>query len=313
MPTKRDLILAGALAATAAAGTARAQAAPPERIRLWPRGVPGGERPAGLRQEDIFTDMPGGRRDRGIVGVTDPALEIWRPSGPVRGAMLIIPGGGYRQVVIDKEGIELAERLTREGFVAGVLTYRLPAEDWKMGLGVVRQDSQRALRLLRNAVGPRVKLGAMGFSTGGDMVGRLGVDFTRPTYGAIDTADDLSPRPDYQVLVYAFLGVQPRNPDGTRPPSPPGAPLPTPDLVTPQTPPAFIVHAMDDERVSFENATEMTAALKARGVPVETLLFEEGGHGFALRRPPEMPVSRWLDLFLAWGRRKGFVGQATSA
>ena len=64
---------------------------------------------------------------------------------------------------------------------------------------------------------------------------------------------------------------------------------------------------MDDERVSFDNATEMTAALRARGVPVETLLFEEGGHGFALRRGPEMPVSRWLDLFLAWGKRKGFV------
>jgi acetyl esterase/lipase len=306
MPTKRDLILAGA-GALAAAGAARAQAPEVETIRLWPRGVPGGERPAGLRQEDRFTDMPGGRRDRGIVGVVDPVLQIWRPAGPVRGAMLIVPGGGYRQVVIDKEGIELAERLVREGFVAGVLTYRLPAEDWKMGIGVARQDMQRAMRLMRRAVGPSAKLGAMGFSAGGDMVGRLGVDFTRPTYGAVDTADDASARPDYQVLVYASLGVQPRNPDGTRPPPSPGF-ADIPSLVSAQTPPAFIVHALDDERVSFDNATEMTAALKARGVPVETLLFEEGGHGFALRRPPEMPVSRWLDLFLAWGRRKGFVG-----
>lgn len=305
MPTKRDLILAGALAAVA--GTARAQAPATEKIRLWPRGVPGGERPAGLRQENIFTEMPGGRSDRGIVGVTDPVLEIWRPAGPVKGAMLIVPGGGYRQVVIDKEGVEPAERLAAEGFVAGVLTYRLPAEDWKMGLGVVRQDIQRAMRLMRAAVGPRVKLGAMGFSAGGEMVGRLGNDFTRPTYGAVDTADDASARPDYMVLVYASLGVQPRNPDGTRPPPSPTF-LPIPLAVNAQTPPAFIVQAMDDERVSFENATEMAAALKARGVPVETLLFEEGGHGFALRRPPEMPVSRWFDLFLAWGRRKGFAG-----
>lgn len=305
MPTKRDLILAGAGAL--AAGAAQAQTPAAETIRLWPRGVPGGERPAGLRQQDVFTEMPGGRQDRGIVGVVDPVLEIWRPAGPVRGAMLIAPGGGYRQVVIDKEGIEIAERLVREGFVAGVLTYRLPAEDWKMGLGVVRQDMQRAMRLMRGAVGPRAKLGAMGFSSGGDMVGRIGVDFDRMTYGHVDNADDLSARPDYTVLVYASLGVSPRQSDGTRQPPPPGF-MPIPDLVAARTPPAFIVHAMDDERVSFENATEMTVALKARGAPVETLLFEEGGHGFGLRRPAEMPVSRWLDLFLAWGRRKGFVG-----
>jgi acetyl esterase/lipase len=159
---------------------------------------------------------------------------------------------------------------------------------------------------MRRAVGPSVKLGAMGFSVGGVTVGRTGNDFSRPTYGPVDTADDASARPDYMVLVYPSLGVQPRNPDGSRPPLPPGF-LPIPDAVNAQTPPAFIVQAMDDERSPFENATEMAAAMRARGVPVETHLFEEGGHGFALRRPPEMPVSRWLDLFLAWGRRKGFV------
>lgn len=307
MPTKRQVLMSAA-ALAAAAGAARAQTPPaPEKIRLWPTGVPGGERPAGLRQTDVFTDMPGGRRDRGIVGVTDPVLEIWRPAGAPKGAMLIVPGGGFRQVVIDKEGTEVAERLVREGFVAGVLTYRLPAEDWKMGLGVVRQDTQRAIRLLRDAVPLQVKLGAMGFSTGGEMVGRLGNDFGRMTYGHVDNADDLSARPDYMVLVYPSLGIQPRNPDGTRPPPPPGL-VPIPLAVTPQTPPTFVVQAMDDERSPFENATEMAVALKARGVPVETLLFEEGGHGFALRRPSEMPVSRWLDLFLAWGKRKGFVG-----
>jgi len=308
MPTKRQVLLS-AVGVWLCAGAAAAQEvpAPAQTIRLWPSGVPGGERPAGLRQADQFTDMPNGQRDRGVVGVVDPVLQIWRPAGPVRGAMLIVPGGGYRQVVIEKEGTEIAERLVREGFVAGVLTYRLPGEDWKMGLGVARQDMQRAMRLMRGAVGPSVKLGAMGFSAGGDMVGRLGVELDRPTYGHVDNADDQSARPDYQVLVYASLGVPPRNADGTRQANPAGY-APTPDLVSARTPPAFIVHALDDERVPFDNATEMTAALKARGVPVETLLFEEGGHGFALRRSPEMPVSRWLDLFLAWGRRKGFVG-----
>ena len=103
MPTKRDLILAAGAAAVAT--TARADMPTVEKLRLWPTGVPGGERPAGLRQEDRFTDMPDGRRDRGIVGVTDPVLEIWRPAVRApRAAMLIVPGGGYRQVVIEKEG-----------------------------------------------------------------------------------------------------------------------------------------------------------------------------------------------------------------
>lgn len=306
MPTKREVLIS-ATALAAVAGAARAQTPPAaEKIRLWPTGVPGGERPAGLRQTDQFTDMPNGRRDRGVVGVTNPVLEIWRPAGAPKGAMLVAPGGGYRQVVIEKEGTEIAEWLAGRGFVAGVLTYRLPAEDWRMGLGVVRQDMQRGMRLMRAAIPQTLKLGAMGFSAGGDMVGRIGNEFARTTYGHVDNADDLSARPDYMVLVYPSLGISPRNPDGTRPPPSPGF-VPIPYAVNAQTPPAFIVQAMDDERSTFENATEMAAAMKARGVPVETLLFEEGGHGFALRRPPEMPVSRWPELFLAWAKRKGFV------
>ncbi len=70
--------------------------------------------------------------------------------------------------------------------------------------------------------------------------------------------------------------------------------------VTPDMPPCFILHAEDDESVPVENSLAMRAALKARGIPVETHLFEQGGHGFGLRGIEGKPVAAWPELYAAW-------------
>ena len=72
-------------------------------------------------------------------------------------------------------------------------------------------------------------------------------------------------------------------------------------------PPFFIVHAEDDETVPVDNALLLRAALKARGIPVETHLFTHGGHGFGIRRVLGKPAAVWPELFLAWARSKGFA------
>ena len=48
----------------------------------------------------------------------------------------------------------------------------------------------------------------------------------------------------------------------------------------------------------------MRDALRARGVPTETHLFPDGGHGFGLRLARGKSVEHWPDLFLAWGRNR---------
>jgi acetyl esterase/lipase len=74
------------------------------------------------------------------------------------------------------------------------------------------------------------------------------------------------------------------------------------------TPPTFIVHAMDDGAVPPENAMMLTTALRAANVPVETHLFEEGGHGFGIRLIEGRPAAVWPELALAWGARRGWLG-----
>ena len=52
----------------------------------------------------------------------------------------------------------------------------------------------------------------------------------------------------------------------------------------------------------------LTAALRAADVPVETHLFEEGGHGFGIRLIEGRPAAVWPELALAWGARRGWLG-----
>ena len=63
--------------------------------------------------------------------------------------------------------------------------------------------------------------------------------------------------------------------------------------VTAQTPPAFLVHAKDDE-VKVENSLSFAAALKQHKVPVELYLYEKGGHGYGMYN--KTSNVRWMDL-----------------
>jgi hypothetical protein len=48
----------------------------------------------------------------------------------------------------------------------------------------------------------------------------------------------------------------------------------------------------------------MLLACQAAKVPVEAHFFQEGGHGFGpAYLPPELPGSRWPQLFDAWIKR----------
>lgn len=70
-------------------------------------------------------------------------------------------------------------------------------------------------------------------------------------------------------------------------------------------PPAFLLHAEDDNSVPVENSLLLRAALLARKVPAETHLFADGGHGFGLRLAKGKSVEGWHELFLAWAGKKG--------
>src|SRR5262245_381053 len=120
---RRQLILAGTMAALTPAAHA---AASTDDVELWPGGAPGAARVQVV--EEVIDATPGSEpRDRVVQHVTRPLLTLFAPRGTPNGiTFLVVPGGGYRRVVIDREGYDTAAWLTERGFGAAVLRYRLP-------------------------------------------------------------------------------------------------------------------------------------------------------------------------------------------
>jgi dipeptidyl aminopeptidase/acylaminoacyl peptidase len=69
--------------------------------------------------------------------------------------------------------------------------------------------------------------------------------------------------------------------------------------VTDQTPPTFLVHAMDDKTVPVENSIMMFQALREHNVPSEMHIFPKGGHGFGLGLGMGSD-EKWMELCFEW-------------
>jgi acetyl esterase/lipase len=315
MIDRRHAIL-GSLAASLAGG-AVAQTRPPttdgpptpgladpsETIDLWPAGAPG--MPATPLTETVDERSKDPQlTDRAVHGISRPRLVVFRPAIPNGSAVLVTPGGGYRWVVIDKEGYEIGRWLAARGWTVFVLFYRLPGDGWAAGPDVALADAQRAMRLIRGhardyGVLPE-RVGAMGFSAGGHVCGDLATRFAAPTYAPVDAADRLSARP--------FIAAPPGSRElliGKAAPPALERRHSTAANVSSATPPCFLVHAEDDPTVPVENTLEFRTALKRAGVAVETHLFTHGGHGFGIRRAAGKPAEAWPELFAAWARSQG--------
>lgn len=334
MKSNRRSVLLASLATLVAPLAARAQTPPPqtsgalppglpqphETIDLWPGEAPGGQ---GLNLTETVVERSRDRlvTDRAVYGISRPRMAVFRPRRPNGAAIMITPGGGYRWVVVDKEGYEVGRRLSAAGFTVFVLFYRLPHEGWSGRTNVPLVDAQRAMRLIRHkaqdfGIDPE-RVAAMGFSAGGHVCADLATRFDTQTYDPIDGADRLSARPFLAAPIYPVISMTaPHAHKGSR------------DYLLGETagidqevahsphnnvpvdaPPFFLLHAEDDDAVPVENTLLMRAALKARNIAVETHLFTHGGHGFGLRKSVGKPVGIWLDMFLKWAQTMEFSGR----
>jgi len=254
-------------------------------IRLWEGGAPGA-----LGNEDADV----------------PTLTWYAPAHATTDAAIIVaPGGGYRNLASNHEGRQVANFLNAAGMNAFVLKYRLgPRYHHPVELG----DAQRAIALVRSraqefGISPN-RIGIMGFSAGGHLA------------SSVSTHNDATNRPDFAVLVYPVISLTApythqgslHNLLGDTPDPTLARELSSELQVTANTPPTFLFSTSADKTVPPENSVAYYLALHKAGVPAELHIFQNGPHGVGLALA-DPALSVWPTLLLDWLRVRGLLSK----
>lgn len=201
------------------------------------------------------------------------------------------------------------------GITALVLKYRLPDNSIMIDKSIgPLQDAQEAMRIVRRKakewhINPD-KIGIMSFSAGGHLASILSTHFSEKVYEPKDTT---SARPDFSLLIYPVISMDSSlTHKGSRDmllgqiPSREQVKRFSNELqVTLQTPPAFLVHSLDDNVVPVQNIINYALALKKFNIPCELHIYETGGHGYGLGRSTDTESS-WPEACRKWLKVRGF-------
>jgi acetyl esterase/lipase len=261
-------------------------------IPLWEKGAPGFE---------TRRDEPEQHQDWWYKNIHNPSLTVFLPpQGKANGtAVIVVPGGGHRELVFDPEGVEPAQYLAKLGITAFALKYRLFREPGsKYTLAHTTEDISRAMRTVRARAAewqldPQ-RIGVMGWSAGGEvaaLVAYLPKEGPREGAGIATDKDPIeyaSPRPDFQILIY------------------PG-PLGIPAQVPRDAPPLFLLGAADDEWVA-DVLFDLTRKYHAAGAPIETHIYAQGKHAFNMgQRSGFVSIRNWPARMAEWLQDRGYL------
>lgn len=267
---------------------------------IWPGAVPGSEH---ATQVEVVSPFPTGAFQV-VRNVTRPTLQVLQPEpGTATGAAVIVaPGGGFRFLTMQAEGVDVARALSARGVTVFLLKYRTietPVDDrqlWREFFVFMAQASARGGELnLDEAAGPAVadglralavvrsraaewsvdpaKIGMLGFSAG-----------ARVTAGAL-LAEDPAARPAFAGLIYGAAFND--------------APVPT-DL-----PPVFLAVAGDD-RLAAPTVLRFYQAAALGTRPPELHVYAKGGHGFGMNHQGTSS-DFWIKDLLNWLEVQGLA------
>jgi len=262
--------------------------AEPQVIPLWDKGAPGFEN---------RRDEPEVAKDYWVKNIHNPSITVFpAPKEKANGtAVLIVPGGGHRELVFNAEGVEPAKFLNDLGVTCFVLKHRLAREtNSPYSLQIhPKQDAQRAMRVIRSRAAEwnldTNRIGALGFSAGGEVVAMLVYSPTAAVPGATDTIDRMNCRVDFQISIYpGSLGI-------------PAGDIPA------DAPPAFFLVANDDNSHVGPVLTQLEKYRAAKR-PVEVHIYAKGGHGFNLgNRAKLASIKGWPQRMADWLADNGFL------
>lgn len=230
-------------------------------------------------------------------------------------AVVICPGGGYWVKSIVKEGFAVAKEFNAWGVAAFVLNYRIPNDSSMIDKTIgPLQDAQRAIQLVRmHAKEWNVdanKVGIMGFSAGGHLASTAATHFKN---SGLDSDKPFNFRPDFAILIYPVISFQDsiahigsRDQLIGKNPNPQLRDSFSSELqITAQTPPAFLVHATDDDAVPVMNSIVYYQHLLHYKIPAELHIYKAGGHGFGMHNPTTK--DEWMQRCKNWMQSMGWI------
>lgn len=252
-----------------------------------------------------------------ISKISRPTLTVYLPpkEKATGAAVVICPGGGYGITASGHEGADVAKKFIEMGVAAILLKYRIPNDATMINKEIgPLQDAQQAIKTTRDSaakwgINPD-RVGIIGFSAGGHLASTAGTHFTK---SYIPNAGNTSLRPDFMLLIYPVISFQPsirhsgsmENLIGKTPTEEKMKEYSNEMQVTEKTPPAFLVHASDDDAVNPMNSIVFYEALLNKKVPAELHLYQAGGHGFGLMMKNNSEV--WMERCKNWMQFNGWL------
>ena len=286
--------------------------APAREIALYPGAAPGSENWSWEERQGGSPAKPTAQN------VVHPVL-LYYPADKaiaVGTAMIVAPGGGFTNLMMSYEGVDIAERLNAMGVDAFVLKYRLRYVD-PQAPAAPRQPttaaSMEAINAPDTAHRPARPRPTTGPQAGQDIPALAGADGQQAIRLIRQNAADYGIRPDRigvigfsaggAVVMRTIRGEPATRPnfaaaiyaaeaDGSPPPA--GAP------------PLFIAVAADDQSVGYRRSLEVFEAWRQANVPVELHIFQTGRHGFVAKGGG---ADHFMDRLEEWLKVNGYLSK----
>ncbi|MEJ0023846.1 MAG: alpha/beta hydrolase [Alphaproteobacteria bacterium] len=286
--------------AASAAPTTYRELAP---VKLWATAVTDPKWPGRL------AGAPAESTDgRNVFNVVDPTFTAFIPAldKNAHSAVIVLPGGAFRQVSIEPEGYAVARWLAERGVAAFVVKYRLVQQrgpDMDLysrpevtmdvsgapatadGIETLRQVRARAAEF---GVDPNRTV-AIGFSAGAHIASLMALN---PNAGA---------RPNYVAAIYGAPFAGTLKELRTSLPKIPSA------SASDKAPPFFIAYAQDDG-LAGRQTRALYDALTNAGYEPELHVYAKGGHGFGMD-PSSNTSAHFIDEFYWWLDSQGLTAK----
>lgn len=271
--------------------------------------------PAQELPHDLYLDLPsegeGPRLNTYFIDVLDQVNP-----DQARPVVVILPGGAYQRLSA-REAEPVALQMVARGFHACVLSYSCYPATYPQSLVEVA----RTVAYLRANARPlhidpdRIFLA--GFSAGGHLACNLGCDWQQPWLAEEVGVPNALIRPNGLILGYPVItsGEFANRLSFEKLTGGDGAleqELSLENHVTPQMPPTFLFHTLEDPEVPVENSLLLAGAMRKAGVSFTLHIFPYGPHGLSLATADTARVGRegqvqplmqcWPDLAAAWMR-----------